>query len=129
MINWKRELREGVPIAGLMLAAAGAVVLSQRMGWVDGDAGLRVSMAITGLACVYYANRAPKERPTRSPRAQAVNRVAGWLFVVAGLLNAAIWAFAPMDIAPMASMVPLVLAIVSVVTYCLLSRRTERPSA
>ncbi len=128
-MNLQRELKVGVPIALLTLAICGAVFIARRLGWVDGDAGARLAMAISGLTVVYFGNRIPKEAPTRSPRAQVVRRFAGRVMVLAGLLNAGIWVFAPMEVAALASMVPLILAVVAIIAYCTYSRTPAQPTA
>lgn len=128
-MNLQRELKVGVPIALLTLAICGAVFIARRLGWGDGDAGVRLAMAISGLTVVYFGNRIPKEAPTRSPRAQVVRRFAGRAMVLAGLLNAGIWVFAPMDVAALASMVPLILAVVAIIAYCTYSRTPAQPTA
>ncbi len=129
MINLERELKVGLPIALLTLAIVGATFIAKRLGWVDGDAGVRLAMALGGLTIVYFGNRIPKEAPTRSPRAQTVRRFSGKVMVLAGLLNAGIWVFSPMDIAALASMVPLILAIVAIVAYCTYARTPAQPTA
>ena len=128
-MNLHRELKVGVPIALLTLAIVGATFIARRLGWVDGDAGVRLAMAISGLTIVYFGNRIPKEAPTRSPRAQTVRRFAGRVMVLAGLLNAGIWVFTPMEFAVLASMVPLILAIVAIVAYCTYARSPAQPTA
>ena len=125
-MNVERELKVGVPTALLTLAVVGAVFIAKRLGWVDGDAGIRLAMAISGLTVVYFGNRIPKEAPTRSPRAQTFRRFAGRAMVLAGLLNAGIWIFAPMEIAALASMVPIGLALAAIITSCAYSRTTAQ---
>ena len=127
-MNLQRELRVGVPIALLTLAICGATFIAKRLGWVDGDAGIRLAMALSGLTIVYFGNRIPKEAPTRSPRAQTVRRYSGKVMVLAGLVNAGIWVFAPMEVAPLASMVPLILAVVAIIAYCNYSRTPAQPT-
>ena len=46
MINLERELKVGLPIALLTLAIVGATFIAKRLGWVDGDAGVRLAMAL-----------------------------------------------------------------------------------
>ena len=128
-MNLQRELKVGVPIALITLAVVGATFIAKRLGWVDGDAGVRLAMAISGLTLVYFGNRTPKEAPHRSARAQSVRRFSGWVMVLAGLLNAGIWVFAPMEVAPLASMVPVILAVVAIIAYCTYSRTPAQPTA
>lgn len=125
-MNLERELKVGAPIALLTLAIVGATFIARRLGWVDGDAGLRLAMGISGLTLVYFGNRTPKEAPHRSARAQSVRRFSGWAMVLAGLLNAGIWVFAPMEVAPLASMAPVILAVAAILAYCIVSRRPSR---
>ena len=128
-MNLQRELKVGVPIALITLAICGALFVAKRLGWVDGGAGIRLAMALSGLTIVYFGNRIPKEAPTRSHRAQTVRRFSGKVMVLAGLLNAGIWVFAPMDFAAEASMVPLILAVVAIIAYCTYSRTPAQPTA
>lgn len=81
---------------GIILLALGAT-LALQLGLIDQDSAVRV-VAMNGLMVAYYGNRAPK---TVAPDACArqVARVAGWSFVLSGLIYAGFWAFAPIPLA------------------------------
>jgi hypothetical protein len=78
-----------------------------------------------GLIIAAYGNVAPRKLVRYDPgsprpaRKQAAIRFSGWAFVIAGLVNAAIWAFvSPIDLATILSMVPLAAAMILVFARC-----------
>jgi hypothetical protein len=117
-----RKIGSGLAAAAATIVAAVFIVWAKKAGLIDGDAGQRFVMAFIGLSVAAYGNATPKSAPYRSARAQSVRRVAGWLMVIGGLANAAIWTFAPYAVAPLVSMVPIIVAITGVVAYCWWSR-------
>ena len=88
------SLAWGAGIITVALAATGA----RQAGLIDGDAVTRIVLTVTGLMVAWYGNRMPK---TFAPSADArrVARVGGWSLALSGLVYAALWAFAPVDIA------------------------------
>ena len=59
----------------------------------------------------------------RAARGQACLRFCAWVFVLAGLANAAIWAFAPLRQAALWSMVPIIAAFLLVGARILQAKR------
>ena len=108
--------RLAVAYAATIMAVCEAFALARGIGMIapdDESFALRFLGIATGLACVYYANLAPKEAACVDPaspdagRKQALQRYSGWVLVLAGLANTAIWALAPIKQAALWSMVPL----------------------
>lgn len=93
-----REIKQGLGVAALIIGVSVALLGAQKLNLVDGDASLRFSMALSGLILAYYGNAVPKA-VFRSARSAKVQRVAGWVFVLTGLVSAAAWVFAPLEIA------------------------------
>jgi hypothetical protein len=119
-----KNLRDTLQIlAGTVLVVGGALA-AKLMGLIDSDGFLRLTMGLTGLAVAWYGNIAPKQGLPHSPRRIAYRRFVGYAIAVAGLVNAAIWAWAPMDYAAELSMVPLITAFLVVLGYCLWLRGT-----
>jgi hypothetical protein len=117
------RLRSNLIILGVTLVGAVALVAVKRMGLVDGDTITRISMAGIGLMVAWYGNIAPKQAAPASARRIAYRRFLGYAIAVAGLVNAAIWAWAPMAFAPELSMAPLIAAFAIILGYCLWLRR------
>lgn len=83
--------------AGILLLALGAS-LARNQGFIDQDMTLRIVIGVNGLMIAYFGNRAPKAlAPTACARKTA--RVAGWSFVLSGLVYAGFWAVAPIPVA------------------------------
>ena len=118
-----RSTRFNLALAGAIVAVSAAVTYAKFRGWVGSDIPMRVIMAMIGLQMAFYGNMAPKWAATAGPRKRAVQRLAGWLFVLTGLFSAAVWAFAPLRIAAEVSMVPTAAALVAVLGYCAWTRR------
>ena len=83
---------------------AGIVVLAliasyaRKIGVMDQESVERVVLGATGLMVAAFGNRMPKTfAPTAA--AQQVARVGGWSLAISGLIYAALWAFAPFQIA------------------------------
>lgn len=107
----------GFIVIALLLAYA------ERAGWVGGDVPDRAILVLLGLTAAAYANLAPKQigRSQASPkaegRAQAARRAAGWSLTLGGLAYAAIAAFAPLSIAPLAAVAIMAAALIFAVGY------------
>lgn len=86
-------------------------------------------MAVTGATMVWLGNQTPKKASPANARTLAYRRFSGWAIVLGGLANMAIWTFAPMDVAAMASIVPIAIAVVAIIAYCLRSRAAASPQA
>ncbi len=111
--------------AGLVATAMIAVSLAAAWGVMTGvlgaDAPVRLMMVFNALLLAYYGNAIPKA-VLRTPVARNARRFAGWVFVLGGLISAALWAFAPLDTAtPIALAVTAGSAILAI-GYCRLSR-------
>jgi len=124
-----RNLGWGLFTAALIIAASVAIVLLRRAGLVDGDAGIRLCMAISGATMVWLGNQTPKKAKPANARTLAYRRFSGWAIVLGGLGNMLIWTFAPMDVAALGSVVPLLIAVVAIIAYCLRGRATPSPTA
>lgn len=121
----KKPIAFGLAQAAILLATAAgatAVVVATRGQVISHDMAIRLSMMIVGLSLALQANFIPKSLPVRSARSQAYKRLSGWAFVMSGLAFAAVWAFAPMDIAATLSMAPVAIAMVTVFVVCVSNR-------
>ena len=111
--------------AGLVATAMIAVSIAAAWGVMTGalgpDTPVRVMMVFNALILAYYGNAIPKA-VLRTPVARSGRRFAGRAFVLGGLISAALWAFAPLDIAtPIALAVTAGSAILAI-GYCRLNR-------
>lgn len=88
------SLAWGVGIIVLALVASAA----RKLGCIDGETVTRLVIGVTGLMIAAFGNRMPKEFVPH-PWARQLRRVAGWSLVLSGLIYAALWAFAPMQLA------------------------------
>jgi hypothetical protein len=79
-------------------------------------------MVLTGILLAVYGNVIPKSVSRLSAKGESLERVTGWATVLSGIGYAAIWAFAPIEIAAVASMGAVLIGFVCVVGYCMWRR-------
>lgn len=122
MTRRKADLIQGIVVATLLIALALALVYARAKGLLDkgdGSPAVRIFGVATGLVLAYYGNVIPKRSGCVDPvsdsaaRRQRLLRFSGWVFTLAGLFYAAIWALAPLGHASWA-MVPIAAALVVV---------------
>jgi hypothetical protein len=128
-------VRSGIVTAGLILVISLGAKLAVALGAVHhGDIALRATMAIAGAFLAVTGNAIPK---TLTPLAalhcdpakvQAVQRLAGWTWVLAGLAVAIAWLTLPINLAEAMSFLLLPSAILVTVGQAVGLRRTK-PSA
>lgn len=90
------------------MALAAGLGAAENRGLLSEEFVNRTIQVIIGLMLAVYSNFTPKQiGAPGSPQAEAwkqrVLRVSGWSMAVAGLIYAALWAFAPYDFANYAS--------------------------
>lgn len=89
-------------IGGLMLAGSEGLALAKTLGVVHGDFVLRAVSAAMGFALVVLGNALPKVlTPPEAMRCapeqmQKIQRLSGWMFVIAGFVYMAAWIFLPL---------------------------------
>ncbi|WP_423599201.1 hypothetical protein [Roseateles sp. MS654] len=88
------SLAWGVGIIALALVASAA----RKLGYIDGETVTRLVIGAMGLMVAGLGNRMPKEFVPH-PWARRLRRVAGWSLVLSGIVYAALWAFAPIQLA------------------------------
>jgi uncharacterized membrane protein len=111
--------------AGIVATAMILVSLAAAWGVMTGalgpDAPVRVMMVFNALVMAYYGNAIPKA-VLRTPVARNARRFAGWVFVLGGLISAALWAFVPLDIATPIALAVTAGSAVLALGYCRLTR-------
>ncbi len=116
-----KSIRTGIVFAASILAAALAARLAHAIGAVDNDLSRRLPMVIIGAYFVLVGNAMPKTlRPLSALRcdpttAQSVQRLAGWTWVLSGLVVAGVWLTLPVDLAEAVSMAAIVGSVLVVV--------------
>jgi hypothetical protein len=128
-------VRRGIVTAGLILVISLGAKLAATLGAVyHGDIALRATMAITGAFLAVTGNAIPK---TLTPLAalhcdpakvQTIQRLAGWIWVLAGLAVAIAWLTLPVNLAEAMSFLLLPSAIFVTVGQVVWLRRAK-PSA
>ncbi len=129
------SVRRGIVTAGLVLAISLGAKLALALGAVHyGDIALRATMAIGGAFLAVTGNAIPK---TLTPLAtlhcdpakvQAVQRLAGWIWALAGLAVATAWLTLPINLAEVMSFLLLPSSILVTVGQVVWLRRAK-PSA
>jgi hypothetical protein len=73
---------------------------------------------MNGIMIAWYGNRMPKALAP-SARARQIARVAGWSFVLSGLVYAGLWAFAPIQLAIIGGCIAVGAGMAVTIGYCL----------
>lgn len=100
-----RTLGLSLALAVGFLALAAGLRYAASTGVIDEDMARRGVQVVIGLGLAAYGNLMPKQRGTMrgsiraETAAQAALRVGGWSMALAGLIYAALWAFAPLAFA------------------------------
>jgi len=113
------RMTSNLALAGLLIAISIGLAYLRRLGVVGAETPARGAMVLTGILLAVYGNLIPKSESRLSARGESLERVTGWATVLAGIAYAAIWAFAPIEIAAVASMIAILIGFVSVVGYCM----------
>lgn len=107
----RQDILFGLKLGAVMIGAALLFTLARKQGWIDAEQVLRWNSVVIGLALAAYANAIPKMYGP-APRtlhhatlAQAVRRVTSWALTLAFLVWAALWAFAPREVAQVGSVI------------------------
>jgi hypothetical protein len=112
------RITSNLALAGLLIAVSAGLAFLRRLGVVGAETPARGAMVLTGLLLAVYGNVIPKSVSRSSAKGESIERVTGWATVVSGIGYAAIWAFAPIEIAAVASMGAVLIGFVCVVGYC-----------
>ena len=128
MTEKQKQLAWGIAGAAALVVIPLAAIAARNLGLIADpghDLPGRLYGIAAGLIIAAYGNIAPRKlvridpSSPRAARKQAALRFSGWTFVIAGLVNAAIWAFvSPIDLAASLSMVPLAGALILVFARC-----------
>lgn len=98
-------------LAAFILGSAAGLEYAESLEMIDPEASRRTMQVMFGLILAAYANIMPKEScgwrgsPRAASRLQRALRVGGWSLTLAGVVSAILWAFAPIAVADVASMI------------------------
>ena len=128
MTEKQKQLAWAIAGAAVLILLPLGAIAARSWGWVDDpdhDLPGRLYGVAAGLIIAAYGNIAPRKLIRLDPASprfaskQAAIRFSGWVFVLAGLANAAVWALvSPIDLAAGLSMVPLAGALLLVFARC-----------
>jgi hypothetical protein len=110
--NGRASVIRALVIAAVQVGGALLLSLASKRGMIDKDIATRGVMVLIGLGVAAYGNTMPKlldgpPPPSLATAAlrQAVTRTGGWAMMLAGVAYAAVWAFAPRDVAQVGGLV------------------------
>ncbi len=118
-----KHLTVGLAVAVAFVAIAAGLKYAQSEQMLSAEVATRAMQVLIGLALAAYANLVPKDvgrlrgSPLAQARAQAALRVGGWSLTLAGIVYAALWAFAPRSFADVASMAVVAAGLVVTLGY------------
>ncbi|MGA0603258.1 ammonium transporter [Caulobacter sp. KR2-114] len=114
----KRELIGSLAWGAGMIALALAATFVRKLGYIDETATRRLVSCAIGLWLAWYGNGMPKALVPNACARQA-RRVTAWTMVLSGLVYAALWAFAPIQLATTAGTGAVLAGVAVSLGYCL----------
>jgi hypothetical protein len=115
------DLAWGIGIVALALASTHA----RRLGYIEAETVTRIVMCAIGLMVAWFGNRMPK-RFVPNALARQATRVGGWSMALSGLVYAALWIFAPTEVAVVGGSAAVLLGMLVTIGYCLSLRSKAR---
>jgi hypothetical protein len=115
------DLAWGIGIVALALASTHA----RRLGYIEAETVTRIVMCAIGLMVAWFGNRMPK-RFVPNALARQATRVGGWSMALSGLVYAALWIFAPTEVAIVGGSAAVLLGMLVTIGYCLSLRSKAR---
>lgn len=109
-LKTRQELIKAIACAGALLALSLGAAWAKELSLVDGDVTKRFMGVMLGMMLMFMGNVMPKKlaplesEGARAAKTQATQRFVGWLFVIAGLLYAAVWMVVDLEQTAMATM-------------------------
>ncbi len=120
----RRHMIFAFKLAGALVGVALLLALGRRLGYLDEDTIMRSYNVIMGVGFAAYFNAMPKlqrgvslTNSAHATLAQTLLRVNSWVMTLAFVVFAAIWGFAPREVAGVASMAVMGTAIAICVAY------------
>lgn len=111
------SIKSSLTWAGGIIVLALASSFAQSQGYIDDEASSRIVLGATGLMIAWFGNQMPKTF-VPSASARSVNRIAGWSLALSGLVYAALWAFAPFQVALIGGCGAVIAGMVVTFGYC-----------
>lgn len=123
----KSDVMKSLAVAGAVVGLALVASAARSQGLIDHETTTRIVIVAIGLSIVWQANRIPKTFVT-GVGARKAQRVAAWSLVIGGLIYAAAFAFAPMNLAVIVGCGAVAAAMIVTFGYCLSLRARSRPA-
>ena len=123
-----KDVRGSLMWGGGIVVLALVATFARQQGWIEQDTVTRIVLTVIGLMIVWYGNRIPKTAVPVAWYGRA-GRVAGWSMVLSGLVYAALFAFAPIDVAVIGGCAAVAAGIAVTVIYCLSLRAKAKGAA
>ena len=121
----KKEILLGLAWGGGIVLLALGATLARKLGYIDQDMVVRLTVGISGLMVASYGNRMPKTLVNDACGRRAT-RVGGWAFVLSGLIYAGLWAFAPIKVAGIVGTAAVAAGLAVTIGYALWLRARAR---
>ena len=121
----KKDVITDLVWGGGILVLALVASFARQQGYIDHDTTTRIVLGATGLMVASFGNRMPK-RMVPNARARKATRVGGWSLAISGLIYAALWAFAPLNVALIGGCGAIILGMAITFGYCLSLRDRAR---
>lgn len=112
-----KEVIGSLAWGGGILVLALIASFARQQGYIDQDTTTRIVLGATGLMIAWFGNRMPKIFVPGAGARQA-RRVAGWSLALSGLVYAALWAFAPFQVALIGGCGAVIAGMVVTFGYC-----------
>jgi len=129
----RHEILFAMLLAGTMLLGSIIAILSKELELINAETVKRISGASIGVMLMLMGNIMPKRlvgagecKSCSSSGSPKIQRIVGWIFVLAGLLHVGIWMLADIERTSLFAMLSLPIAVVVIVGIRMIYIKTNR---
>jgi hypothetical protein len=119
----RKDIIFGLTIGGVTIGAVLLVALGRTRGLIDAEQVMRANNIIVALALAAFSNAIPKmygpppQSISQATLKQELGRFSSWALTLGSLTWAALWSFAPRELARVGSLVAVVTSLAVTVGY------------
>lgn len=131
----RREILFGIILASMLLLGSISATLFKELELIDQDMTKRIAGVLIGVMLICMGNYMPKKLTQQSGscgcgtrKSASLQRIMGWIFVLAGLLYAGVWMLVDLNMTSFATMLTFPVAVSIIVIVRLVYLRMNKPT-
>ncbi|MEQ9206176.1 MAG: hypothetical protein RLN78_02290 [Phycisphaerales bacterium] len=131
----RREILFGIILASMLLLGSISATLFKELELIDQDMTKRIAGVLIGVMLICMGNYMPKKLTQESGscgcgtrKSASLQRLMGWIFVLAGLLYAGVWMLVDLSMTSFATMLTFPVAVLIIVIVRLVYLRMNKPT-